>query len=139
MDTTTAKKWFLDEALSYRHTWYTWGGDDPSGIDCSGLVIACLKAIGYLPKGIDLKADDLWHRYRHAEVNKPTAGSLVFWFTPSGRAYHVAICLDYWICLTADGGGSQVKTIDDAIRENAFIKLRPVNHRRDEPKYVNLF
>ena len=139
MDKDTAKRWFLDEALSYRHAWYTWGGDDPAGIDCSGLVVACLKAIGYLPKGIDLTANDLWHRYRHAEVKGSTAGCLAFWFTPDGRAYHVAICLDPWICLTADGGGSQVKTINDAIKYNAFMKIRPTDHRSTKPIFVRIF
>ena len=139
MDKDTAKKWFLDVALSFRNAWYTWGGDDPSGFDCSGLVVAALKAIGEIPRGADLTADDLWHRYRHASVSQATAGCLLFWENAAGRMIHVAIALDPWVCLTADGGGSKVKTIDDAIKANAFIKIRPVDHRSTKPKIVKLF
>ena len=36
-------------AWKYIGKFYKWGGDDPSGFDCSGFVIEILKSVGILP------------------------------------------------------------------------------------------
>jgi len=134
----TAKYWFLEVAKTFLHTPYRWGGDDPTGIDCSGLVVECLESCGKI--SADHTADGLWRKFKTAyEVEKPTAGCLAFWLDANGRAYHVAICLDAWVCLTADGGGSKVLTLQDAVMNNASVKIRPIDHRGVKPKYVNIF
>ena len=77
-------------------------------------------------------------RQRFTKVNysfvKP--GDLVFWMNqvsaalPSGRATHVGILWDpVTLYLAAEGGGPFTKTHEDAIKVNAFIKLRPVTSR----------
>ena len=55
----SAKRWFLQTALAYLGTPYVWGGDDPSGFDCSGFVIECLKSAGLL----NLKLPDPFVRF----------------------------------------------------------------------------
>jgi len=55
----SAKYWFLQSALSYLGTPYVWGGDDPSGFDCSGFVIECLKSAGILNEREDYTAESL--------------------------------------------------------------------------------
>lgn len=139
MNNESAIFWFIQTALSFQNTPYRWGGDGPTGIDCSGLVVECLLSCGELPHGTDLTANDLWHRYRHAEVDEPNEGCLAFWLNPAGEAYHVAICLDPYVCLTADGGGSTTLTSQDATRRGAFVKIRPNDYRRPKPKFVNIF
>ena len=138
MDNTTARYWFLKVAQSLIHTPYHWSGDDPTGFDCSGLVVECLKSVGRMPAH-DATADDLWRRFHQLEVVYPTSGCLAFWFNAEGEAYHVAICLDARVCLTADGGGSQTQTLADAIEQNAFVKIRPIDHRSTAPKFLDLF
>lgn len=130
---------FLDVAESLLHTPYIWGGDDPSGFDCSGMVIECLRSVGHLEKGHDYTADGLWNKYKYAEVERPRASVMAFWFNDSGRATHVAICRSSSFCITADGGGSKTKSTQDAIDRNAFIKIRPIHHGRNKPKYVDIF
>jgi len=39
-------------------TFYTWGGDDPSSFDCSGLVVEALKSVGLISRHDDRTADD---------------------------------------------------------------------------------
>lgn len=131
---------FLRVANSLLHKWYRWGGDDPAGIDCSGMAIECLQAVGKFPLKEDTTADGLWKMFSpNCIVDEAREGDLVFWFDRNGKAYHVAIAIDWYHCLTADGGGKHVKTLEDAIKYNAFIKIRTINHRKDLPKIVRIF
>jgi len=110
-------------AWSYHGTWYTWGGDDPSGFDCSGVCIEILKSVGLLPRSFDATANGLMGMFN--KVPAPFEGCLVFWLSGS-RAHHVEYCLDELFSIGASGGGSHVKTLEDAIKANAWIKVRPI-------------
>lgn len=130
---------FMRVVDSFLNVPYRWGGDDPSGIDCSGLAVEGLRACGLMGANEDLSANGLWHKFANLEVPYPTRGALAFWFLPNGKAIHVAICIDDEYCLTADGGGRHIKTTDDAIKHNAFVKILPISHRAQKPKFLFLF
>jgi len=130
---------FLQVARSMLNMFYRWGGDDPSGFDCSGVAVECLKVCGLIPLHSDYSAEALWTKFIDKETPTPDAGCLAFWFDSTGKAIHVAICLDPTYCLTADGGGSHVKTVEDAVKYNAFIKVRRIDHRKTKPQFVNPF
>ena len=70
----TQRKLVQRIAMSYLGTFYTWGGDDPSGFDCSGLVIECLKSIGVLPRSGDWTANTLSKKF--VSVIEPKPGDL---------------------------------------------------------------
>lgn len=119
----------LKVAWSYLGKFYTWGGDDPSGFDCSGLVIECLKTVGAFPRKGDATADMLRKRYPQVDQTNVLPGDLVFWMRAM-RAVHVAMVIDpIDLYIGAEGGGSRTKTVEDAIRSNAFIKVRPIASR----------
>jgi len=133
---------FMETARSHLNRWYIWGGDDPFGFDCSGLVVECLKAAGLIETDEDFTADGLWHKYHHGrEVARKdvSEGCLALWFNNRGRATHVAICTSNHFCITADGGGSKTNTEADARKHNAYIKFRPIDHRRSAPRFVDPF
>lgn len=122
-----ARHWFIKTALSYLGTPYIWGGDDPSGFDCSGFVIECLKSADKLPKGYDHTADGLMRYFGSPiPIIKPNEGVLAFYLNNEGRATHVVICLDEYFQIGASGGTSNTNDPKEAWRNNAFIKIRPI-------------
>ena len=126
-------------AFRYVGKWYIWGGDDPDGFDCSGLVVECLKSVGLISEREDYTADELWKLFKDYQVQEPKRGCIVFYFIDTGRAYHVVICSTEFHCINADGGNSKCKTIADAKKYDAFIKERPIDKRSGRIAYVNLF
>ena len=114
----------LEVAWSLHGTPYIWGGDDPSGLDCSGLVIEILKSDGTLPRTGDWTANDLWIKYR-AVRSGPALGCLAFWFR-GGRATHIEYCIDSKHSIGASGGGPRTLTAQDAAAQNAYVKVRPI-------------
>lgn len=120
-------------AWSYIGKFYKWGGDDPSGFDCSGFVIEILKSIGLFERGKDTTARGLSKMYQ--KVAKPNEGCLVFYGDP---IIHVEYCIDSDLSIGASGGGSKTNTLKDAIKQNAFIKIRPIR-KKDVTCYVNPF
>ena len=123
---------YRTQALWYLKQWvgtpYCWGGDDFSSMDCSGLIVEDFKAIGKFGEREDYTADGLYHLFKAGELEEgkePYEGCLVFWFNPlTERATHVAMMIDNYFLIHASGGGSGTKTMADAIRSNAFIKMR---------------
>ena len=140
-DYSLDKDAFMQTIKSYLNMPYIWGGDDFLGFDCSGSVVECLKSISYIGLGDDFTADGLWQRFKDYEtsIKGTREGALIFWFDKYGKAYHIAICKNQLFCYTADGGGSKVKTIQDAIKYNAFMKLRRIDHRGNVYKIVYFF
>jgi len=131
-------------AMGYLGTPYVWGGDDPvAGFDCSGLVIECLKSVGILPHKGDWTADGLYHMFKSAGcgVGSPYGGCLVFWKSSrTGKMRHVEVCINEHLSIGASGGGSAVHSRADAIRQNAYIKVRPFFGRsRDKLFFVDPF
>lgn len=122
---------FMWVIMNYHGTWYTWSGDSPLGFDCSGLIVEGLKSADMIPRKSDYTADGLWRKFRHPSkrLDIPKPGSLCFWFDRHGIAVHVAVCINEDSYIGAEGGGRNVKTLEDAVKYNAFIKIRPLSSR----------
>jgi len=121
---------------------YIWGGDDPVlGFDCSGFVIEVLKSVGFLPRSGDWTANGLMSVFKDCETIEPLAGCLVFWGRSpnSNRAIHVEFCLSDELSIGASGGGRRTKNVNDAIRQNAYAKLRPFYTRQNIIFYADPF
>ena len=130
----------VDYAKHFIGTPYRWGGDDPMvGFDCSGLIVEVLQGIGILPHGRDYSAHDLYTIFKSNIVELGYAGCLAFWFDAAGHAVHVMLMVDDMFAIGADGGGSRTITTEDAIRQNAFIKIRPLDYRKGPRIIVDPF
>jgi hypothetical protein len=130
----------VDYAKHFIGTPYHWGGDDPmAGFDCSGLVVEVLQMVGILPHGRDYSADYLLCLFRRDEVACGYAGCLVFYLNPARKAIHVVLMIDNTLAIGADGGGSATITTADAIAQNAFVKIRPLDYRKGPRIIVDPF
>lgn len=131
----------LKVAWSFLGLPYMWGGDDPiAGFDCSGFVIECLKSAGILPRRGDWAAQGIWDMFnKNLAVNTPGPGCLVFWESRGGRVIHVEMCIDDELAIGASGGGSENTTRGEAIKKNAYIKIRPFRGRANIKGYIDPF
>lgn len=125
-------------ALNDRGAWYRWGGNVLlTGIDCSAFVIKELKCVGSLPGYYDGTTRDLYELYKRYVIKEPFVGCLVFYGKP--RIVHVMICLDDMFAIGAINGGPNCKTVEDAIKYNAFVEVRPIAYREDIHAIVDPF
>lgn len=112
---------------------YIWGGDNPGeGFDCSGFVIEVLKSVGILPRSGDWTANDLLRYFAKNPTSVPKEGCLMFWGKGT-KATHVefvfAVIDGTVLTIGASGGGSTTKTQQDAIQQDAYIKIRPARSK----------
>jgi len=129
----------VDYAKHFIGTPYHWGGDDPmEGFDCSGFVVEVLQAVGKL-QARDYSAHDLYMLFKPNVVVLGYAGCLAFWLDASGHAVHVMLMVDNGHVIGATGGGSATLTEEDAERQNAFCKMRPLGYRKGTPVIIDPF
>lgn len=108
---------------------YEWGGDDFSGIDCSGLVVEWHKSLGLVKNMDDFSAQSLWEFYKKYPGRPLDFGTLLFWGKTSQEIVHVTIALNKDYMVGAEGGTAAIKMPMDAARANAFVKVRPISFR----------
>jgi cell wall-associated NlpC family hydrolase len=140
--TTDPLRWLAVEiAKSHLGTWYRWGGDDPSGFDCSGFIIEVLKSIDILPRSGDWTAHGLATGMGWALTTSPLPGDLVFWHGSSSweQVVHVEMMINEDLAIGASGGGSRTVNSEIAMAQNAFIKIRPVRSRSNIWGYKDPF
>lgn len=115
----------LRHIQNYAGMWYRWGGDSPlSGFDCSGLACEYLKSLGIMRRGSDTTAQGIANFMPHH--HKAFAGDLAFFGKTTKDITHVEICISRYLAIGASGGGSKTLTVADAMRDRAFIKVRPI-------------
>jgi hypothetical protein len=126
----------LDVWRSFLNVPYRWAGDDPmEGVDCSGLVLEGLKAVGLVPRELDITADSLLRQtfkdYPRETIDRLLRrGMLVFWALPNQPVHHVEIVWatfhDRVLTLGASGGGSRTIDRATAVKQNAYVKIRRI-------------
>ena len=122
------RKIALSLTLHYVGLPYIWGGDDAiAGFDCSGFVQEPLKSTGKLPRKGDRNAEGIYLYYKNLgkEVQSPRMGCLIF-YAKNNKINHVEIYWKRGLTIGASGGGSATLTREDAIKHNAYIKVRPM-------------
>lgn len=128
---------FRDYAFSFIGLPYKYGGDDPiKGFDCSGLVIELYQSLGLIPHKWDGNAQSIYDKFATSSMdNAYGLGSLVFYGQSVTKITHVALMLENsapWRILEAGGGTSQTVDSEVASINNAFIRIRPYDHRKDK-------
>lgn len=122
---------FIQASLRFLTIPYKWGGQFPTGYDCSGLVQHLLAMLGLDPPG-DQTAQALYNHFVNTSVRaKKKTGTLYFYGTSLTKITHVALGIGPDSIIEAGGGGSRTTSVDAAEKAEAFVRLRPNNHRRD--------
>ena len=115
---------------------YRWGGDDPiNGFDCSGLVMEYLKTIGLAQENEDMSSATMAKTF--AKRLKPEdyeAGDIVCFASKSKpkTVNHVGLITDHpqnglpTLILEAGGGGSTTLDEQIAAKQNAYVRVRPL-------------
>lgn len=114
---------------------YVWGGDDPlRGFDCSGFILELMQSTGIFPPNYDNNAQGLHDYFEKQGIPKTVGafGRLVFFGGSVTKITHIAFCLDQYRFIDFGGGGSKTKTIGDAIAQNAYCRIRHIDHWRDD-------
>ena len=110
---------------------YRWGGDDPmGGFDCSGLVQEILASVGLDPAG-DQSAQMLYDYFKPISQSVMSPGALAFYGKDVKSITHVAYIVGGRSVIEAGGGGSATTSLDSAIKQNAYTRVRPIDHRKD--------
>lgn len=111
---------------------YIWGGSSPlMGFDCSGLVQECLSSIGIDPPG-DQTAQGLYNELsKKAWRSQLAEDSILFFGKSRFEISHVAIAVSDKLMIEAGGGGSKTITVEDAIKQEAYVRIRPIKRRKD--------
>lgn len=105
-----------------------------AGFDCSGLAIELLKAAGVLPHAYDSTAKGLLQELIKRGGQKTQFagfGTICFYGKTPDEISHVTFALDRDTMLEAGGGGSSTTTLENAIKQNAFVRIRPILNRSD--------
>lgn len=114
---------------------YIWGGNGAKGFDCSGFIIECLQAFGYLPSG-DWTSATL-HEYLKKQyskwvsipsVNKPQIERGALLFFGSTKISHCAIALSDTLMIECGGGNNKCTTLSNT---TGMVRIRPINNRKD--------
>jgi len=142
MNEELMRKMATEYAKRFTGTFYSWGGDDPlGGFDCSGFCCEILQSVGAIERGADLTASMLFERFKDKFSVEAREGCLVFYgaIDDPQRIIHVEYCLNEYISIGASGGGSKTIDKESAIRDNAFIKQRPIYSRPRIVGFVDPF
>jgi cell wall-associated NlpC family hydrolase len=126
------KEVFKQYLLSFCGLPYIWGGNNPvQGFDCSGIVLEFLHAVGVY-RGGDINALGIYNFFHDKDLATPQYfGDLLFFGKSKIFITHIAIALDETYMVEA-GGGSQLSTTPEmAGKIGAFVRIRPINHRKD--------
>ncbi|MEP6755783.1 MAG: C40 family peptidase [Chthonomonadales bacterium] len=120
---TSGQRAVLDTAYTYLGVPYVWGGTKPTGLDCSGFVQRCFRAVGAeLPRtaheqiscGIPIPADQL------------EAGDRLYFAGKNGYVSHTGIYVgnDYFIHASSANHAVAVSRLSEPMYTKMFVGAR---------------
>lgn len=130
-------KTLTEYAMRFIKVPYKWGGAHPiDGLDCSGLVQIILQSVGVDPRG-DQTSQALYdHLIKTGQETSPQEGAIIFFGSSIDRITHVAYMIDEHRMIEAGGGGSRTRTVNDAVDHEAYVRIRPINSRKDRVSII---
>ena len=117
---------FKNEIRKFWQAPYKWGGDSPSGTDCSGLIVTLYKNAAFinLPHSTEL----LWSNGSPVRLERLVFGDLVFFNNKGGRAPdHVGMYIDKGYFLHASvSKGVTLSKLSDRPWNRVYVGARRI-------------
>jgi cell wall-associated NlpC family hydrolase len=128
-----------DTAMAYYGTRYVWGGGtgvisgSAAQFDCSGFTIELCQRFGLVSDDTDLNAQGQYNKwkFRPSVRTEVRLGDLVFYGNSFTSISHVMLALNNDYCIGAQGGGSGTNTQEEAVRDDGFVRIMPIDYRAD--------
>ena len=113
----------IDEARSHIGTPYTWGGESPSGFDCSGFIQYVFHQHGYtIPRTVS----DIWNFA--TPIDSPSIGDLVFFETYKPGPSHMGIYLgDGKFIHAGESRGVEISELSLPYWEERYLGAKRIN------------
>ncbi|MRG88310.1 C40 family peptidase [Salinibacillus xinjiangensis] len=111
----------IEVARSYLGSPYVWGGESPSGFDCSGYLQFVFSQTGVqLPRTVS----DIWNAT--APVEKPSVGDLVFFETYKPGPSHAGIYLGNNTFIHAGNNGVEISDMGISYWQQRYLGAKRV-------------
>jgi cell wall-associated NlpC family hydrolase len=112
-------------ALAFRGVPYRFGGSDPAGFDCSGLVQYVFAQYGI---SIPRVVEEQWHAGKRIRPSDIKPGDLLFFSTKGPGATHVGIALDSerFIHAPNSTGVVRVETLSSSYWVSRYVGARRI-------------
>ncbi|GEL76202.1 C40 family peptidase [Tenuibacillus multivorans] len=112
----------IQTARSYMGSPYVWGGESPSGFDCSGFLQFVFSKHG---KSVPRTVDGIW--YSSKPVDQPSIGDLVFFETYKPGPSHAGIYLgDGQFIHAGVSNGVTISNVNDTYWQSRYLGSRRV-------------
>ncbi len=119
-------------AMLFFGTQYKWAGNNPTtGLDCSGLVVECLRSIGKHGKS-DMNAQMIFDKFKDvSSVGEIRTDAMLFFGKDYQSITHISIAIDHEFMVEAGGEGR-------AESDSGYVRVRPIKNRNDYLTSINL-
>jgi len=116
---------FLAHLLRLMGVPYIYGGRNTNGVDCWGLIALAYKEAGGSVRLIAWWTDVAWNTLGKLDSEAELQpGDLAFYGGAGPKdVAHVMVCLSNGLVMGASGGDSTTKTIPEALRVGAKVKV----------------